>query len=120
MYVLPSAEEGLPGWGGRHCGPVCDWCLPGKRQEDGHLWGLPAGLLRRRERGVPVRLQGVCLFRANIQHMAQSSGFVSLTFLSNLEGKQTMTEEMSLFIPFRSIKAPFYGFSNNFLVFRVV
>lgn len=61
VCLPPPAEEGLPGRRGRHRGPVCDRGLPGKRKEDGNLRRLPVGLLRRRQRGVPVCLQGWCL-----------------------------------------------------------
>ena len=55
---LPTAEEGLLGWGGGHPGPGGDGRVPGVRQEDRSLWGLPAGLLWRRKWGVSVYMQG--------------------------------------------------------------
>lgn len=81
----PSAEKRLPGGRGRHNGPVCNWRLPGKRQEDGNIWRLPAGLLRWREWGVPVRLQGVWSYTPNTWFsMMQGSWFVWWYFQQKL------------------------------------
>lgn len=55
---LPPAEEGLPGRAWGHAGPGGHRRLPGQGQACRHLRGLPAGLLRRGERGVPEHLQG--------------------------------------------------------------
>lgn len=93
-YPLPSAEERLPGRRGRHSRPVCDRRLPGKRQEDRHLRGLPAGLLRRGQRGVPVSLQGVCLSSACLHGCSYASHTQGYTIWGN-QSHQSLTHIFS-------------------------
>lgn len=90
MFVLPPAEEGLPRWSGGHRGPLCDRCLSGQREKDGHVRRLPAGLLRWRKRGVSVRLQG---------NSSQCTSLGELVFYSHhWLPRRGLAAEMYLFI----------------------
>ncbi len=108
--ILLVAEKGLLGGGGWHSGPLCDWRLPGKRQEDGHLWGLLAGLLRRRQWGVPVRLQGMCLYRTCFKYMKEKNFLVHSSWIL----KNTKVYNLNNF-NFLSSSFPCYGWKNQIM-----